>query len=144
MTADANAGKRSAWGRFTGSWGIALRMARRDVRRHKGRSALIMVMVALPTLLLVFAIVAGATSQIDGPEQIPSRMGNGVASLDYPQPGVVEQPFDPGMSGGTTDTAAPRIFWRSSAVRPAPGSVVGLAAAASPRPASHRRSCPCP
>ena len=83
---------RSAWGRFTGSWGIALRMARRDVRRHKGRSALIMIMVALPTLLLVFAIVAGATSQIDGPEQIPSRMGNGVASLDYPQPGIVEQP----------------------------------------------------
>ncbi|WP_353951563.1 FtsX-like permease family protein [Knoellia sp. S7-12] len=102
---------RTAWGRLTGSWGIALRMARRDVRRHKGRSALIMIMVSLPTLLLVFAIVAGATSQIDGPEQIPSRMGNGVASLDYPQDGIVDQAFDPGGSGGTNGTATPIPGW---------------------------------
>ncbi|MFC7485862.1 FtsX-like permease family protein [Knoellia sp. CPCC 206453] len=100
MTADANAGKRSAWGRFKGSWGIALRMARRDVRRHKGRSALIMIMVALPTALLVFAIVSAATSQVTGAEQIPSRMGNGVAMVDYPQVGMnVEQPPDPNAGG---------------------------------------------
>lgn len=104
-------GKRSAWGRFKGSWGIALRMAKRDVRRHKGRSTLIMIMVALPTLLLVFAIVGAATSQIDGPEQIPSRMGNGVASLDYPQAGVVDQPFDPRGSGGSNGTATPIPGW---------------------------------
>ena len=56
-------GSRSAWGRFTGSWGIALRMARRDVRRHRGRSALIVLMVALPTLLLVFAIEGRLANQ---------------------------------------------------------------------------------
>ena len=111
MTADANAGKRSAWGRFAGSWGIALRMARRDVRRHRGRSALIMVMVALPTLLLVFAIVSTATSQITGPEQIPARMGNGVAMLEYPQPGTVDQPFDPGSGNGSSGTAKPIPGW---------------------------------
>ncbi|EAP98266.1 hypothetical protein JNB_14918 [Janibacter sp. HTCC2649] len=111
MTADANAGKRSAWGRFTGSWGIALRMARRDVRRHKGRSALIVIMVALPTLLLVFAIVSAATSQVTGPEQIPSRMGNGVASLDYPQGGKVDQPFDPSSSWGSDGARIPVPGW---------------------------------
>ncbi|MFC7490843.1 MULTISPECIES: FtsX-like permease family protein [unclassified Knoellia] len=107
MTASATptpSAKRSAWGRFKGSWGIALRMARRDVRRHKGRSALIMVMVALPTALLVFAIVAAATSQVTGAEQIPSRIANGVAMVDYPQPGMaVEQTPDPN-AGGTSSS----------------------------------------
>lgn len=109
MTTSANSS--SAWGRFTGSWGIALRMARRDVRRHKGRSALIMIMVSLPTLLLVFAIVSAATSQITGPEQIPGRMGNGVAMLEYPQDGAVEQLFDPSQSGGVNGTATPIPSW---------------------------------
>ena len=108
---DAPADKRSAWGRFVGSWGIALRMARRDVRRHKGRSALIVVMVTLPTLLLVFAIVSAATSRIDGPEQIPYRMGNGVASLEYPWTNVVDQSFDPSGGGGGSDAAAPIPGW---------------------------------
>lgn len=106
-----SADSRSAWGRFTGSWGIALRMARRDVRRHKGRSALILVMVALPTLLLVFAITAAATSQIDGPEQIPYRMGNGVAALEYPMPGAVDQAFDPSMGNGSDGEVVPIPGW---------------------------------
>ncbi|KRE40394.1 ABC transporter permease [Knoellia sp. Soil729] len=119
MTSDANADadadtdteRRSAWGRFVGSWGIALRMARRDVRRHRGRSALIMVMVALPTLLLVFAIVSAATSQVTGPEQIPARMGNGVAMLEYPQSGRVDQGFDPGPGSASSGTAEPIPGW---------------------------------
>lgn len=102
---------RSAWGRFTGSWGIALRMARRDVRRHKGRSALILMMVALPTMLLVFALTAASTSQIQGAEQIPYRMGNGVAALEYPMPNTVEQAFDPGKGSGSGGTATPIPGW---------------------------------
>lgn len=104
---------RSAWGRFTGSWGIALRMARRDVRRHKGRSALIMIMVALPTALLVFAIVAAATSQVTGAEQIPSRIGNGVAAIDFPQLGQsIEQTPDPNAGGtGSRDGGAEIPGW---------------------------------
>ncbi|GAA4114224.1 hypothetical protein GCM10022415_10030 [Knoellia locipacati] len=102
---------RSARSRFTGSWGVALRMARRDVRRHKGRSALILIMVALPTLLLTFALTAAATSQIDGPEQIPSRMGNGVASVDYPLPNAVDQPFDPSVGMSSRGTSTPIPGW---------------------------------
>ena len=101
----------SGWRRFTGSWGVALRMARRDVRRHRGRSALIVIMVAVPTMLLVFALTIGVTSQISGAEQIPARMGNGVADLSYPQPGVVDQPFDPGWSMGSSGTATPIPGW---------------------------------
>lgn len=103
---------RSAWGRFTGSWGIALRMARRDVRRHKGRSALIVIMVALPTALLVFAIIAAATNQVTGPEQIPSRMGNGVAMLEYPQVGMaISQTPDPSIGSASSEGGTPIPGW---------------------------------
>ncbi len=42
----------SRYAAWRSSWAVALRMARRDVRRHQGRSALIVVMVTVPTLLL--------------------------------------------------------------------------------------------
>ncbi|WP_404385722.1 FtsX-like permease family protein [Knoellia locipacati] len=86
-------------------------MARRDVRRHRGRSALILVMVAVPTMLLVFALTAMATSQIDGPEQIPFRMGNGVGALEYPQPNAVDQPFDPSSGMASSGEVAPIPGW---------------------------------
>lgn len=92
--------KRSAWGRLTGSWSIALRMAKRDVRRHKGRSALIVAMVSVPTMLLVLAFTLVATGQVTGTEQIPGRMGNGVAALDWPASQVVNQSFDGSNFGG--------------------------------------------
>lgn len=110
-SSDGPSGSGSARGRFTGSWGVALRMARRDVRRHKGRSALILVMVAVPTMLLVFALTAMATSQIDGPEQIPFRMGDGVASLDYPVPNAVDQPFDPSSGMASSGEVTPIPGW---------------------------------
>ncbi|KGN41755.1 FtsX-like permease family protein [Knoellia aerolata] len=109
--AGSPAGAGSAWRRLTGSWAVALRMARRDVRRHRGRSALIVIMVAVPTALLTFALVIGVTSQVSGAESIPARMGNGVAALSYPQPGVVDQPFDPGFSAGSDGTRAPTPGW---------------------------------
>ena len=102
---------RSARGRLTGSWAVALRMARRDVRRHKGRSALILVMVALPTALLTFAMVAASTSQVTGAEAIPGRMGNGVAMVEYPQPHQVLHPPDPGIGSGARGEASPIPGW---------------------------------
>ncbi|WP_156969716.1 ABC transporter permease [Knoellia subterranea] len=94
-----------------GSWSIALRMAKRDVRRHKGRSALIVIMVALPTMLLTFALVAAMTSQVTSVEAIPGRMGNGVAMLEYPQPNALEQTPNPGIGTMGGETAAPIPGW---------------------------------
>ena len=37
------------------SWLVALRIARREARRAKGRTALIVAMIALPVLALTFA-----------------------------------------------------------------------------------------
>lgn len=90
---------------WRGSWAVALRMARRDVRRHKGRSTLVLVMVGLPTLLLVLGLTWYPTSSITGAEQIPYKIGSGVALLDAPQPNRVHQ--SPGLDGGSSSNDTP-------------------------------------
>ncbi|KGN34378.1 hypothetical protein N802_12020 [Knoellia sinensis KCTC 19936] len=70
-----------------------------------------MIMVGLPTMLLVFALTAVATNQVDGPEQIPSKMGNGVAMLEYPAPYGMEQSFDPSTGTGQSGDATPVPGW---------------------------------
>ncbi|MGL5817732.1 MAG: ABC transporter permease [Phycicoccus sp.] len=81
-------------GRFAqwrSTWSVALRMARRDVRRHRGRSALVVVMVGVPTLLLSMLVTIATTSQVEGAELIPLTMGSGQALVEGPQPNPVIQ-----------------------------------------------------
>ncbi|MGL5927668.1 MAG: FtsX-like permease family protein [Dermatophilaceae bacterium] len=81
-------------GRFAqwrSTWSVALRMARRDVRRHRGRSALVVVMVGVPTLLLSMLVTVAASSDVTGAELIPETMGSGQALVEGPEPGRVAQ-----------------------------------------------------
>lgn len=78
------------------TWSIALRMARRDVRRHRGRSALVIVMVVLPTLLLSAVVTIAYTSDVSGVERLPASVGSGQARLEGPDTLRVVQGADPG------------------------------------------------
>ena len=69
-TAKDSSGSRRA------AWRIALRMARRDIRRHKGRSSLIVILVGLPVLLLVTGATLVFTQQVNNAEIIPYAMGS--------------------------------------------------------------------
>jgi putative ABC transport system permease protein len=51
------------------------------------------------------------TSQVTVPEQIPGKMGTGVAMLQYQGPGTVDQPFDPSGGTGTGDGGTPIPGW---------------------------------
>ncbi|GAA3425155.1 hypothetical protein GCM10018953_23380 [Streptosporangium nondiastaticum] len=53
----------------------ALRISRRDALRARGRSALIMVMVGLPVLVIVFALIFAATADITRGEGLTARIG---------------------------------------------------------------------
>ena len=75
----------SRYATWRSSWAVALRMARRDVRRHKGRSALIVVMVTVPTLLLSALVTIAATSDVSGPSCVGPTMGTGQALLGGPR-----------------------------------------------------------
>lgn len=88
------------------SWAVALRMARRDVRRHKGRSALIIVMVTVPTALLSLVLTLALTSDIRGAETIPMLMGNGQALIEGPDSSRVLQGPDPARGFGGSEGAA--------------------------------------
>ena len=82
------------------TWSLALRMARRDVRRHTGRSALVVVMVVLPTLLLSTIVTVGYTQDVQGAEQVPTVMGSGQALVEGPDAGAVVQGPDPSRAFG--------------------------------------------
>src|SRR6478609_6775322 len=72
----------SRYAAWRSSWAVALRMARRDVRRHKGRSALVVVMVAVPTLLLSLVVTLSVTSDIDSVEGMPFVLGTSQALIE--------------------------------------------------------------
>ena len=100
----------SRWSRWVASWRVALRMARRDLRRHKGRSILVFLMVAIPVGLLAGAAALGATEQADGADLTTARMGSGQALVQGPEANRVFQSADPNSGGmGSNDTPATAI-----------------------------------
>ena len=63
-----------ASGPLTG-WALALRIARRDALRHRARSVLTLVMIALPVLAVTTADVLIQTNDVSGRESVERRMG---------------------------------------------------------------------
>lgn len=70
--------------RWWAGWRVALRMARRDVRRHRGRSALVLVMVAAPVAVLVGGLSFVSTSTPDDAALLPRTLGSAVADVTGP------------------------------------------------------------
>lgn len=85
----------SRWNDWKSSWRIALRMARRDLRRHKGRSAVVALMVGVPLLVLSFLVSFGwsTLSTSATPERL---MGSAAAWVTGP---VEEQILQDGSTG---------------------------------------------
>ena len=82
-------------------------MAVRDVRRHKGRSVLVLVMVAVPTGLLVGLSSFAASESASAADRIPLALGTAQALLTGPDPAPVLQGADPdeAMMTGTPESA---------------------------------------
>ncbi len=62
-------------------WGVALRIARRDVRRSKGRSALIVALIMLPVLVVVAASTLLRTADLSMLESLPRELGSADAAI---------------------------------------------------------------
>ncbi len=69
----------SCW--MTG-WKPALRIARRDALRSKGRSILVLVMIALPVLAVSAAEVVYKTSEVNSVEALDQQLGAADARVD--------------------------------------------------------------
>ncbi|WP_377269503.1 FtsX-like permease family protein [Peterkaempfera sp. SMS 1(5)a] len=76
------------------AWRVALRIARRDAVRAKGRSALVMAMIALPVLGVAGADIVYQSGSLDPGEKIARRMGTADAQISIWQQGraIVQAP----------------------------------------------------
>lgn len=73
------------------TWRAALRIARREARRARGRTALVLAMIALPVLALTFAAVSYDMSRLTRAERIDRQLGVADAKLTWPADGPVVQ-----------------------------------------------------
>lgn len=86
----------SPLGSSLGAWRLPLRIARRDALRHRGRSLLVLVMIALPVLAVTAADVLMQTSDVNSVESIDRTMGASEALVSVQEgQGRVEQAPDP-------------------------------------------------
>jgi putative ABC transport system permease protein len=111
-------------------WRTALRIARREARRARGRSALVVAMIALPVAALAFAAVTRDTFQLTPAERADRLMGQGQAVIMWPDERPVHQsPTElvfgpagtPAGPGGTSPTMPTPTVERLLALLP-PGS----------------------
>jgi putative ABC transport system permease protein len=134
-TTDRSGGSPSTgrFARWLSGWRVAIRIARRDARRYKWRSALIVVMVGLPVLLLTAGITLIATSDVSLAESVPRVMGSAQARIyDIGAAGRVFQSPDGrsngSTSGGSDARAVPGFAldsgWTTSKVRKLTGGRV--------------------
>lgn len=77
---------------FTGSWRVAVRAAWRDLRKAKGRNALIAVMVGVPVLLTVVVSVLTASNSLTLDERLPDELGNAQAVATHVGGDVMQDP----------------------------------------------------
>ena len=136
VTTDRSGGSPSSTGRFArwlAGWRVAIRIARRDARRYKWRSALIVVMVGLPVLLLTGGITLVSTQDVSLAESVPIVMGSAQARIAGGGGSRVVQSGDPrsSRSGGPTGSDARAVpgfaresGWTTSKVRKLTGGRV--------------------
>ncbi|MGY1839540.1 MULTISPECIES: hypothetical protein [unclassified Modestobacter] len=63
-------------------WRLALRIARRDALRARGRSALVLLMVGLPVLAIVGGDTLYRTAETSAVEQLPTTLGAADARIE--------------------------------------------------------------
>ncbi len=76
-------------------WRLALRMARRDALRNRGRSLLVLIMIALPVLAVTTANVLLNTQDVSSAESVSRRLGGAEALIRIENQGagrVVQAP----------------------------------------------------
>jgi putative ABC transport system permease protein len=76
--------------RATG-WLTAIRVARREARRAKGRTALVLAMITLPVLCLAFAAATYDMVRLTNTERLARNIGTADASLRWEANGPIQQ-----------------------------------------------------
>ncbi|MFZ0158934.1 MAG: FtsX-like permease family protein, partial [Kineosporiaceae bacterium] len=97
------------------SWRAALRIARRDALRHKGRNLLVAIMVALPVLAVSAVDVLYRTSSLEPADRIAVELGTRAQALVRGVGSRVEQSTD-GQQSSTVDDGTAASFASAASV----------------------------
>lgn len=91
--------------RWLTGWRLALRIAAREARRARGRTALVLVMISLPVLAVVTTAVVNATADVSFEEGLDRKLGTEAAALVTTRDGLtdVRQGADPTIGSWTED-----------------------------------------
>ncbi|MER5864013.1 FtsX-like permease family protein [Kitasatospora sp. NPDC002040] len=111
------------------AWRVALRIARRDALRAKGRSALVIAMIALPVLGVAGADVVFRSAQLSPEQTITRQMGGADARISAIGRGttVVQAPNpDDGMMVDSPRTGQKPTPEQLRSQDPGPGGAAGL------------------
>lgn len=103
------------------SWRIALKMARRDLRRTKGRSTVVALMIGIPMLILSLVASLGWASATSGSPKPERFMGTAVAKVSGPIPHQVAQTGADENSGPVFEEGAADAASEFVAAVPIPG-----------------------
>ncbi|MEU8183126.1 ABC transporter permease [Micromonospora sp. NPDC049047] len=82
---------RRRFAELTGSWRAALRIARRESRRARRRTALVLAMIALPVAVLAFLAASYDMAELTPQEQVDRQLGVADAELRWVSDTPVEQ-----------------------------------------------------
>jgi putative ABC transport system permease protein len=95
--------------RYLAGWRLALRLARRDLLKHRARAIIALIMVTLPVLAVVAADVLLQTAQVSAVEGIDRRIGSVATAqleiLSGDPTGLIQSP-DPAGGWSSTDPLA--------------------------------------
>lgn len=94
-----------AGGGRRGSFRVALRMARRDINRHKGRSLLIILLIMLPVAGMTGAVTLFQSTQKTSEEIVRYELGDTQArfsALPVPNADSVQDPLNDTMVAHST------------------------------------------
>ncbi|GIJ26863.1 hypothetical protein Vqi01_20250 [Micromonospora qiuiae] len=86
--------RRARLAEAAGSWRAALRIARREAKRARGRTALILAMIILPVLALTFVAVSVEMARLTPAERLDRRLGVADAELRVVGNGPARQSAD--------------------------------------------------
>lgn len=113
-----------------GSWRTALRIARREARRSRGRTALVLAMIALPVLALSFAAASYDMAELTPAERLDRRLGGADAELRWVAASpVFQDALGEGfgsVGGGEVSRARPATVDEVRSVLPAGSRVASL------------------
>lgn len=85
----------------TRGWSVPARLAWRDARRHRGRTAIALLMIGLPVLLATGLATSLATITVSGDEQVPRRLGAAQARFSVNADPRVGPTTDSGAAAAT-------------------------------------------